>query len=132
MRYMLDTNICIYLINNKPKKVLSRLKKEDLGNIVISSITLSELKFGAYNSSNAPRNLDAIAKFTTPLEVLPYSESDTDMYGKIRASLKKLGKWIGPNDTLIAAHAISTSCILVTNNLNEFKNVNGLKLENWA
>jgi len=132
MRYMLDTNICIYLINNKSKKVLSRFKKEDLGNIVISSITLSELKFGAYNSSNVQKNLDAIAKFTTPLEVLPYSESDTDMYGKIRASLKKLGKLIGPNDTLIAAHAVSMSCILVTNNLNEFKNVNGLKLENWA
>ena len=98
----------------------------------ISSITLSELKFGAYNSSNVTKNLDAIAKFITPLEVLPYSESDTDMYGKIRASLKKRGKLIGPNDTLIAAHALSTSCVLVTNNLNEFKNVNGLKLENWA
>ncbi len=132
MRYMLDTNICIYLINNKPKKILSRFKKEEVGNIAISSITLSELKFGAYNSSNALKNLDAIAKFTTPLEVLPYSEFETDIYGKIRASLKKLGKLIGPNDTLIAAHAISVNCILVTNNINEFKNVNGLKLENWA
>jgi len=132
MRYMLDTNICIYLINNKSKKILSRFKKEDLGDIVISSITLSELKFGAYNSSNVQKNLDAIAKFTTPLEVLPYSESDTDTYGKIRASLKKLGKLIGPNDTLIAAHAMSMSCILITNNLSEFKNVNGLKLENWT
>ena len=112
MRYMLDTNICIYLINNKSKKVLSRFKKEDLGNIVISSITLSELKFGAYNSSNVQKNLDAIGKFTMPLEVLSYGESDADMYGKIRTSLKKRGKLIGPNDTLIAAHAISMNCIL--------------------
>ena len=132
MRYMLDTNICIYLINNKPKKVLSRFKKEEIGNIVISSITLSELKFGAYNSSNVQKNLDAIGKFTMPLEVLSYSESDADMYGKIRTMLKKRGKLIGPNDTLIAAHAISMNCILVTNNLNEFRNVNGLKLENWS
>ena len=67
-----------------------------------------------------------------PLEVLSYSESDADMYGKIRTSLKKRGKLIGPNDTLIAAHAISMNCILVTNNSNEFRNVNGLNLENWS
>jgi tRNA(fMet)-specific endonuclease VapC len=129
---MLDTNICVYLINNKPQKVLLRFEKEDYGNIVISSITLSELKFGAYNSSNALKNLSAIAKFTIPLEVLSYGESDADIYGKIRASMRKRGKLIGPNDTFIAAHAISMGCILVTNNLNEFKNVSGLKLENWA
>ena len=132
MRFMLDTNICIYLINNKPQKVLTRFRKEDLGNIVLSSITLSELKFGAYNSSNIQRNLKAISKFTAPLEVLPFSESATDIYGNIRASLKKTGKLIGPMDTLIAAHAISASCVLVTNNVKEFKKVKGMKLENWA
>ena len=132
MRFMLDTNICIYLINNKPQKVLTRFRNEELGNIVLSSITLSELKFGAYNSSNIQRNLKAIAKFTAPLEMLPFSESATDIYGNIRALLKNAGKLIGPMDTLIAAHAISASCVLVTNNVKEFKKVKGLKLENWT
>ena len=132
MRYMLDTNICIHVINQKPAKVIQRFKKEKIGNVAISSITLSELKFGAYNSSKPLQNLKAILKFTAPLEVLPFGEAETEPYGKIRYNLKKSGKIIGPMDTLIAAHALSASCVLVTNNVKEFKNVPGLRIENWV
>lgn len=132
MKYMLDTNICIYLINKKPQKVLSRFKKEEPGNIGISSITLSELKFGAYNSSNVEKNLLAIAKFTAPLRVFPFDEHAADAYGSVRVLLKKTGNPIGPMDTMIAAHAIACHCTLVTNNVKEFKKVKFLKLQNWA
>lgn len=132
MKYMLDTNICIYLINKKSRKVLLRFKKEEPGNIGISSITLSELKFGAYNSSDVRKNLLAVAKFSAPLHILNYNENAADSYGSIRAFLKKNGNPIGPMDTLIAAHAIASHCILVTNNVKEFKRVKGLKVENWA
>ena len=132
MTYMLDTNICIYLINKKSQKVISRFKKEEPGNIGISSITLSELKFGAHNSSNVRKNLLAVDKFTAPLHILNYDDNAADSYGSIRAFLKKTGNPIGPMDTLIAAHAIATQCILITNNVREFKKVKGLELQNWA
>lgn len=132
MKYMLDTNICIYLINKKPQKVIARFKKEEPGNILLSSITLSELKFGAYNSSNIQKNLLAIGKFTAPLGILNFDEPAADVYGSIRTFLKKTGNPIGPMDTLIAAHAIACHCILVTNNVKEFKRVKGLKLEIWV
>ncbi len=129
---MLDTNICIHVINQKPAKVILRFKKEKIGNITISSITLSELKFGAYNSSKLLQNLKAILKFTAPLEVLSFGETETEPYGKVRFDLKKSGRMIDPMDILIAAHALSANCILVTNNVKEFKNVAGLKIENWV
>ena len=132
MRYMLDTNICIHVINRKPAKVIQRFKKEKIGNITISAITLCELKFGAYNSSKPLQNLKAIVKFTSPLDVLHFGEAETETYGKVRYNSKKSGRIIGPMDTLIAAHALSANCVLVTNNVKEFKNVPGLRIENWV
>ena len=132
MRYMLDTNICIYVINRKPQRTIERFKKHPVGSIVISSITMAELKYGAYASSSPEKNLGALAKFTSPIEVLDYREVETDYYGRLRAFLRSRGKLIGPNDMHIAAHALSTGCVLVTNNLKEFRRVPDLKIENWA
>ena len=131
MRYMLDTNICIYIINNKPPKIINRFKKEYIGNIVISSITLAELKFGAYNSGNPSKNLSAITKFTSPIEVLEFNEVASDYFGQVKSHLKASGNMIGQFDMLISAHALQESCILITNNIKEFERVPNLIVENW-
>lgn len=132
MTYMLDTNICIYAMKNKPEKVLARLKKEMDGGIAISSITLAELEFGMKNSSNPAKNEQALLKFLFPLSILPFDSAAAYEYGDIRAFLQKQGTPIGPNDMLIASHARAEGLTLVTNNTREFERVPGLKLENWT
>ena len=132
MTYMLDTNICIYAMKNKPEKVLARLKKEMDGGIAISSITLAELEFGMKNSSNPVKNEQALLKFLFPLSVLPFDSAAAYEYGDIRAFLQKQGTPIGPNDMLIASHARAEGLTLVTNNTREFERVPGLMLENWT
>lgn len=132
MTYMLDTNICIYAMKNKPEKVLARLKKEMDGGIAISSITLAELEFGMKNSSNPAKNEQALLKFLFPLSILPFDSAAAYEYGDIRAFLQKQGTPIGPNDMLIASHARAEGLTLVTNNTREFERVPGLKLENWV
>ena len=132
MMYMLDTNICIYIIKQKPKSVIDKLKKMKNANICISSITYSELLYGAEKSSNIAKNLLALTMFLSNIEILSYDESASIDYGIIRSKLEKQGKIIGPLDMLIAAHAKSLNIILVSNNLKEFERVDGLKLENWV
>ena len=130
--YMLGTNICIYLIKKKPVEVLKRFQEVEVGNIGISSITLSELVFGAQKSQQPEKNMQALEKFTISLEILPYDINAAFVYGKIRESLEAKGTPIGPMDTLIAAQAISSRSILVTNNEKEFTRIPGLQVENWV
>ena len=132
MIYMLDTNICIYIIKQKPKEVIDHFKKMKENDICISSITYSELLYGAEKSSNVKKNLLALTMFLSNIETLPYDENASSEYGLIRAELEKDGKPIGPLDMLIAAHAKSLNIKLVTNNVKEFERVKGLKIENWV
>ena len=132
MMYMLDTNICIYIIKQKPKSVIDKFKKMKNANICISSITYSELLYGAEKSSNIAKNLLALTMFLSNIEILSYDESASVDYGIIRAKLEKQGKIIGPLDMLIAAHAKSLNITLVSNNLKEFERVDGLRIENWV
>ena len=130
-KVMLDTNICIYLIKNKPIEVKEKFNDYEVGEICISSITVSKLYYGVYKSQMIEKNLQALALFLAPLNIVDYNEKASIEYGKIRAGLESAGKVIGSLDTLIAAHALSLGVTLVTNNTKEFERVNGLKLENW-
>jgi tRNA(fMet)-specific endonuclease VapC len=132
MRYLLDTNMCIYIIRKKPSQVLERFKTFRITEIGISTITLSELEYGVAKSSQPDQNREALIEFLTPLEILPFDEGAARFYGEIRAHLEKKGKPIGAMDLLIASHAISLSVPLVTNDIRGFKGIPGLQLENWV
>lgn len=132
MTYMLDTNICIYVMKNKPERALKRFEKEINRGICISSITLAELEYGMKHSSNPAKNERALLKFLLPLRILPFESSAASAYGEIRAYLQKQGTPIGSLDMLIAGHARSKGLILVTNNVRDFARVPELKWENWA
>lgn len=131
MKYLLDTDICIYIINARPKRVLDRFRKHSVGDLGISTITASELAFGVAKSGSA-KNRAALEGFMLPLEVAQYDLKAALIYGEIRADLERSGTIIGPLDTLIAAHALSLGATLVTNNEKEFRRVAGLRCENWA
>jgi len=130
--YLLDTNICVYLINKQPKQVLRQLQKRDIFEVGISSITLCELELGIYKSTKPLRNRRALYEFLSPLKIHSFNDSAAQAYGKIRWDLAQRGQTIGGLDTLIAAHALSGGWVLVTNNEKEFRRVSGLKIENWA
>ncbi|OYT13531.1 MAG: VapC toxin family PIN domain ribonuclease [Bacteroidetes bacterium 4572_114] len=132
MEYILDTNICIYIIKRKPAIVLEKFKKFPLGSIGISAITLAELQFGIQKSSNPEKNLNALNQFIIPLEIIDFDYNATIEYGIIRAELEKKGTPIGSLDTLIGAHAKSLDLTLVTNNEKEFVRILGLRIENWT
>ena len=132
IKYMLDTNICIYIIRKKPGAVLRRLQRSRVSDIGISSITLSELEYGAAKSSRPQQNKLALTEFLAPIEILPYDDLAAQQYGELRAHLERKGKPIGSLDMLIAAHALSLKCILVTNNEVEFRRVPKLNIENWT
>lgn len=132
MRYMLDTNICIYVMKNHPETVVRRFKEHAIGDICISTVTYHELMYGVEKSNNPQRNRTALAMFLSPIEILEYDELAAEDSGRIRAELKKRGTPIGPLDTMIAGHARSKGYTLVTNNTREFERVEGLELENWT
>lgn len=132
MIYMLDTNICIYVMKKKPEKVLQRLKKELNNGVCISSITLAELEYGMKHSSDPAKNEQALLRFLAPLSVLTFGSSAASEYGEIRAYLQNQGTPIGPLDMLIAGHARAEKMILVTNNVREFERVPELEIENWV
>jgi tRNA(fMet)-specific endonuclease VapC len=132
MRYLLDTNICIYIIKKSPSRVLEKLTSMQVGDAGISTITLSELEYGVAKSSKPQQNRDALIAFLTPFEILSYDQSAATHYGAIRSYLEKKGILIGSMDLLIAAHALSLSLTMVTNNVREFKRVPDLRLENWS
>ncbi len=131
LRYLLDTNIVIYVLKRRPIEVLS-LFNENASRMAISAITLSELFQGAEKSSRVSDNLVAIEDFCSRLEVLPYGAKAAQHYGAIRAGLEKTGQPIGVNDLHIAAHARSEGLVVVTNNVGEFARVPALQVENWV
>ena len=132
MNFLLDTNICIYIIKQKPPEVLQKFKVYNVGDIGISSISVAELEFGVYKSKFPERNQQALEQFLLPLTIVDFDAGAANMYGKIRAILDKQGTPIGSLDTLIAAHALSLQITLITNNVKEFSRVPNLKLENWV
>lgn len=129
---MLDTNICIYIIKQKPPAVLEHFREYQVGDIAISSITLAELRYGVAKSHYREKNAKALDEFILPLEILPFDEEATRTYGEIRAALEKAGTPIGSMDLLIAAHAASLGVALVTNNTREFSRVPDLILADWT
>ena len=131
MKYLLDTNTCIYIMNRRPLAVVRKFREFDIGDVGVSSITVSELYYGVRKSKRQDENLHRLFAFLLPFEVLPYDESAAGVYGGIRADLERKGEIIGPLDMLIAAHALSRELILITNNIREFRRVQGLQLENW-
>lgn len=131
LRYLLDTNICIYIINRKPPEVFHHFDHLKAGQVGISSVTTAELHFGI-DKSQSERNRAALDKFLVPLEIFAFDENASRCYGKLRAHLEKQGTLIGSMDMMIGAHALALGVILVTNNTREFARVPGLKLENWA
>jgi tRNA(fMet)-specific endonuclease VapC len=131
MRYILDTNICIYIIKHKPPRVFEKFSNLIPGSVGISIITFSELHYGVRKSMFPEKNQLALNQFLIPLEIFEFNLDAGIEYGKIRASLEKAGTPIGPLDTLIAAHAKSLNLILVTNNEKEFQRVDGLEISNW-
>jgi len=130
--YILDTNICIYIIKRKPVSVFNRFKELTPGSVGISSITLAELQYGIGKSSKPIQNQEALEQFILPLEIIDFNFSAATEYGKIRSDLEKKGTPIGSLDMLIAAHAKSVGAVLVTNNTKEFERVTDLKIENWV
>ena len=132
MKYILDTNICIYIIKERPEKVINKFHTLDVGDICISSITLAELEYGVEKSQYTERNRLALAGFLSSIEILSFSDKAAESYGRIRTNLERQGNIIGAYDLMIGAHALSENLILVTNNTKEFQRINNLSLENWA
>ncbi len=132
MKYLLDTNICIYIIKKKPEAVIKRFLKMKPDSIGISSITISELYYGVAKSFKPNENAIALEQFVLPLTVINFNKEDSIAYGKLRARLEQKGKLIGAMSMLIAAQALSRDLILVTNNEREFKKVEELVVENWV
>ncbi len=132
MIVLLDTDICIYAINQKRPGILRQIRNYRIGEVGISSITYAELRFGVENSSRVDENLDRLERFLLPLEIVAFDAEAGRRYGQIRVALKRAGCLIGPNDLLIAAHALSLDATLVTNNINEFERVEGLRVKQWG
>ena len=130
--YLLDTNICIFAINKRPANVLEIIKKKSKSGIYISSLTVAELEYGVENSKHIEDNRIALLKFLSIFNVLNFDDMDAAPYGKLKTKLKKTGQIIGPIDMLLAAQAISKELIFVTNNVDEFKRIDGLKIEDWT
>lgn len=131
LKYLLDTNIVIYTIKNKPELVRQRFNAHD-GQMAISTITLMELLYGAEKSSDPQRNLHVVESFAARLDVLDFDSKAAQHTGQIRAELARQGTPIGPYDQMIAGHARSQGLIVVTNNAREFDRVSGLRTENWV
>ena len=132
MRYMLDTNICIFIIKNRPENVIRKFMEHEQEDICISSITYAELVHGVEKSQAKEKNRIALMLFLSEIQIIPFDDMAAQVYGVIKTDLQKKGTPIGPLDTLIAAHAKALNYTLVTNNIREFVRVEGLKLEDWV
>ena len=130
--FLLDTNICIYIINKRPQQVLDIFKTTDIRKIKLSSVTMAELEYGASKSAFRERNRHALLAFASPFEIVPFDDTDAEVFGLLRADLEHRGVPIGPYDIQIASQAINRGYALVTNNTSEFERVSGLRVENWA
>lgn len=132
MNFLIDTNICIHIMNKRPIEVIHRFKGMEVGQIGISTITVSELSYGASKSNLRKQNFKRLEEFLAPFEIIPYNQNAAKYYGEIRSQLETQGNIIGPLDLLIAAHALSENLTLVTNNEKEFERIKSLKVENWV
>lgn len=133
MLVLLDTNICVYLINRRPgfERVLRRVSDRSIGEICISAITVAELRFGVAKSARGNANAIALDEFLSRFELLDYPVEASVSYGKIRTELERAGTLIGNNDLLIASHALAIKANVVTANISEFQRVKGLKVLDW-
>ncbi|MFH0921275.1 MAG: type II toxin-antitoxin system VapC family toxin [Fibrobacterota bacterium] len=131
MKYLLDTNICIYLIKKKHPEVIERLIRAGLDRVAVSAVTLAELEYGVANSSRRLEAQTALLEFILPFEILDFDSASASHYGNIRKELKDKGRLIGDMDMLIASIAMANGLIVVTNNEREFQRIPGLKIENW-
>ena len=131
MKYMLDTNICIYIVKKNPPQVFKKFSTFTEDDVCISSITLAELEYGIRKSNHPTKNKLTWMLFLAEMKVFPFDEAAATEYGEIRATLERRGTPIGMNDLLIAAHARSLRLTLVTNNIGEFERVDDLQVENW-
>ncbi len=132
MKYMLDTNICIYAIKHKTETVIKNFLSHEPEEMCISAITYAELMYGVEKSMDVEKNRIALSLFLSPLTILEFQAIAAEEYGKVRAELESKGMPIGPMDLLIAGHARSEGFILVTNNTREFCRVEGLVVEDWT
>jgi len=132
MKYFLDTNICIYVINKRPPIVIEKLTQFSPQDLGISAVVVSELQYGVAKSSQPEQNRQLLDAFLRPFQIVPYDEAAAEAYGFIRADLEKKGQPIGREDLFIAAHALAADLTLVTNNEAEFQHVPNLRVENWA
>lgn len=136
MNFLLDTNICIYIIKKSPEKVIKKLEAiimaEVKNEIYLSSITVSELYYGVEKSTQVDKNLEALKGFLTPFQIVDFDLRSAEIFGQVRTNLEKRGNVIGPYDLQIASVALAHDFVLVTNNTKEFKRVEGLQLENWV
>jgi tRNA(fMet)-specific endonuclease VapC len=130
--YLLDTNICIYIINQQPQSVIKKITKLNPYEIKISSVTVSELEYGVSKSLYRDRNRTTLRNFLSPFEIIPFDFQDAEIYGLIRTELERQGAIIGPYDMQLAAQALTRDLIFVTNNTAEFSRIGKLKLENWV
>ena len=132
MKYLLDTNIIIYIIKQKPKNVLEKFSHLNISDVAISAISVAELFYGVNKSSSKEKNMQALQEFLLPLEIIVFNEDDAFVYGMLRSDLEKNGNLIGSMDMLIASQSLAKDLILVSNNTKEFGRIKNLKLENWV
>jgi tRNA(fMet)-specific endonuclease VapC len=132
MKYMLDTNVCVYIIRNKSPKLLQKLAQHSPSDVCISSITAAELQYGVHKSSQPDQNQQALDQFLIPLAIMDFNHRAALEYGRTRAYLERSGTSIGALDTLIAAHALAEGLTLVTSNVGEFSRVPGLSMVDWS
>lgn len=130
--YLLDTNICIFLIKKKNQQLIEKLKMNYNKGIFISSLTIAELEFGVENSDHKEKNRISLIEFLTIFEILNFELKDTQAFGIIKSDLRKSGKMIGAMDALLAAQSISRNLIFVTNNTKEFERIKNLSIEDWT
>ena len=132
MKYLVDTNILIFLCNSKSPSLEHKFKRHRPEDFVVSSITVGELIYGVNKSQHRDRNLQAILKILSPFKIVDFDSSDGWAYGEIRAELEEKGTIIGGNDIMIAAQAKRRGLVVITNNTREYKRVNGLRVEDWT
>lgn len=132
LMYLIDTNICIYLIKQNPETVIQKLKTLEPFQIKISAISVGELEYGVAKSQSVEKNRWKLLHFLSPFDIIPFEDHDAEIFGMIRANLEKSGKINGPYDLQIASQAISRNLTLVSNNLKEFSRIPGLMFENWV
>jgi tRNA(fMet)-specific endonuclease VapC len=130
--FLLDTNICIYIIKNNPVQAVQRIEALEPGQVKLSSVALAELEYGVSKSRRKEKNRTALLHFVSAFEIVSFDENDAAIFGLIRADLEKKGQVIGPYDMQMAAQAITRNLILVTSNTHEFSRIPLLKLDNWV